>query len=123
MPSHPVRFQFTNIAQHAASEAAARRRMRAMEAVYTAVLQWDVCVEAHELPDAGGRFAATARARIVGGDVLAGKARAGDPLGALRLAFNRLEAELESEHEDARTRAAAWLNTVKRRITHRAGLE
>ena len=123
MPRQAVQFQFTNIPQPASTELAARRRVRGMEGAYPAVLEWDVRVEALELADVEGRFLATTRARIVGGDMLTGEARASDPLGALRLAFNRLEAELESEHEDARSRAAEWLNAVKRRIAHRIELK
>lgn len=123
MPRQPVQFQFTDIPQPAPIEAAARRRLRGMEAAYPAVQEWDLRVEGLEVADGDGRFAATTCARIVGGDLLAGHARAADPVGALRLAFLRLEAELESEHEDARTRATEWLNAVKRRIGHRVDIE
>lgn len=119
MPRQPVLFHFADVPHPTAIELAARRRMRGMEATYPAVLEWDLRVELLVNAAADGRFAATTRARIVGGDMLAGQARASDALGALRLAFNRLEAELESEHEDARSRAAKWLNTVKRRLAHR----
>lgn len=94
-----------------------------MEGAYPAVLEWNLHVEALEFANVEGRFAATIRARIVGGDMLNGQARASDPLGALRLAFNGLEAELKSEHEDARSRAAEWLNAVNRRPAHRIEFE
>lgn len=123
MPRQPVQFHFTNIPQPAPIEVAARRRMRGMESAYPAVQEWELHVEALERAEPQGRFAATTRARIAGGDLLAGQARAGDALGALRLAFNLLEAELASEHEDARSRASKWLTAVKRRLAHRAQFE
>lgn len=90
-----------------------------MEQVYPAVLEWNLNIQSVEFDDATGSFAATTRARIVGGDVLSGNAQASDPLGAVRLAFNQLETALESEHDDARSRAVEWLNAMKRRIAHR----
>lgn len=94
-----------------------------MERSFPAVLEWNLNVEDVHFDDADGRFSATTQARIVGGDVLSGKAQASDPLGALRLAFNQLEAALESEHDDARSRAVEWLNAMKRRIAHRVEYE
>lgn len=123
MLRQPVQFHFTNIQQPAPIEVAARRRMRGMEGAYPAVLEWNLSVEALEPADTHGRFAATTRARIVGGDMLTGHAHASDPLGALRLAFNRLETELDSEHDDARSKAVEWLNAMKRRIAHRDRVE
>ena len=123
MPRQPVQFHFTNIAQPAPVEAAARRRMRGMESVYPAVQEWDLQVQALERAEPEARFAATTRVRIVGGDMLAGQGSASDALGALRLAFNRLEGELESEHEDARSRVSEWVNAVKRRLAHRVEFE
>lgn len=123
MLRQPVQFQFTNIPQPAPIEIAARRRMRSMEGVYPAVQEWNLSVEALAPTDVPAAFAATTHARIVGGDVLTGHARANDPLGALRLAFNRLETELDSEHDDASSKAMEWLNALKKRITHRIEYE
>jgi hypothetical protein len=69
-----------------------------MEQVYPAVLEWNLNVQSVDFDDATGSFAATTRARIVGGDVLSGNAQASDPLGAVRLAFN---------HSTARERASS----------------
>lgn len=72
--------------------------------------------------DEGGPFEATVQARMKGGGTLRTRARGSDALAALRLAVNAVERDLDAGHEDARTRAAEWLSTVRRRLVQRAGL-
>ena len=120
MPRHPVRFEFVGMPHLPAAEAAARRRMRGMEAQHPAVVEWTVCIEAAEVArEDSPRFHASAQARIVGGEILCGSSGANDVLAALRVAFNNLEAELDAEHQQARNRAAQWLSRVKGRLGQR----
>lgn len=122
MPSRPLRFEFLGTPQLPAAEAAARRRLRGMEAQHPAATAWTVRIEAAETGSAAApRFHATAQAVIGGGGSLRGSGRADDVLAALRLAFNALEAELDEEHEQARTRVALWLAAVRRRLDQRPG--
>lgn len=122
MPQRPVHIEFLGTPRLAAAEAATLRRLRGMEAQHPAVTEWSMRLEASELdtPDAP-RFRATVQARIVGGDVLDGQSRGSEALAALRLAFNRLEAELDAEHEQCRARAANWIRTVTRRLARYTG--
>lgn len=120
MPRRPLQFHLANLPNPLAVEAAARRRMRAMENAFPAVLDWDLRVGMPE----EACFTAIAQARVVGGATLRAQAQAADALGAVRLAFNGLDAELEAEREEARNRAADWLSAVRRRIAqHRVGRE
>lgn len=119
MPQQPAQFQFIAVPITPAAEAAARRRMRTMESSYGDIRAWDLRVDgAEDDPAQDGSFHASVAAAIGGGDRLHGDARAADPLAALRLAFNALEEELDAEHESARHRAAQWLMTVRRRMSH-----
>ena len=117
MPHHPVHIEYVGTPHLPSAELAALRRLRGMEGRHPAVKEWFVRIEAsdEDLPDAL-RFRVTAQSRIAGGDVLRGQARGRDALDALRLALNRLEAELDAEHEQARKRAAHWLTVVRRRF-------
>lgn len=124
MPRRPLQFHLANLPNPLAVEAAARRRMRAMENAFPAVLDWDLRVGMPEAAGEGACFTAIAQARVVGGATLRAQAQAADALGAVRLAFNGLDAELEAEREEARNRAADWLSAVRRRIAqHRVGRE
>lgn len=122
MPNRPVRFEFLGTPRLPAAEAAGRRRLRGMEAQHPAAVDWAVRIEAAEVAsEAGPRFHATAQATLGGGSIVLGSGRADDALAALRLAFNGLEAELDAEHEQARTRVAQWLAAVRRRLDQRPG--
>lgn len=117
MPRHPAQFELLAVPVPPAVEAAARRRMRGLERSDPAIRQWDLRVDGLQGRSAPtGFFAARVEATIAGGERLRGEAGGADPLGALRLAFNALERELEAEHESARHRAAQWLMTVRRKL-------
>jgi hypothetical protein len=116
MPRRPIRIEFAPVPNADIAEAAARRRMRAIEIGHPAVLEWFTRLEAPH-PEQGERlFGAQVRARIVGGRTLSGDAHGHDALAALRLAFNGLEAELEADQARARARAATWLAAVRQRM-------
>jgi hypothetical protein len=116
MPSPPVRIEFAAMPHSEVVEAAARRRMRGIEAAHPCVLEWSARVEAPQRAGQESRFAAVVRARVCGGRTLSGDAHGHDALAALRLAFNGLELELEADQASARTRAAAWLAAVRDRM-------
>jgi hypothetical protein len=117
MPRRPIRIEFAPVPNADAAEAAARRRMRAIEIGYPAVLEWFARLEPPRPAEGEGLFGALVRARIVGGRTLSGDAHGHDALAALRLAFNGLEAELEADQASARVRAAAWLAAVRHRMS------
>ncbi len=120
MPHRPVHIEFLGMPRLAAAEVATLRRLRGMEGQHSAVTEWSVRLEAAQVDEVDApRFRATVRARIVGGNVLDGQSRESEALAALRLAFNRLEAELDAEQEQCRARAANWVRTVARRLAHR----
>lgn len=119
MSIHPVHIEFQAMPYAEPVDAVARRRMRGIETMYPAVLEWHAQIAA---PRHDGLFAATVRARVSGGRVLAGEARGHDALAALRLAFNALDLALEEDQARARTRAAAWLAAVRDRMRGRPAL-
>jgi ribosome-associated translation inhibitor RaiA len=116
MPNQPVEFEFRGLPVTRAAEAAARRRLRALESACPAAQAWRVRVEA--LPDATepDHFCADVRASVFGGDLLETHARGEDPLAALRLAFNALETALARERESERRLAARLLRAVRSRL-------
>lgn len=116
MPRQPVRIEIAAMPQAEAVEAAARRRMRGIEALYPSVLEWYARSEPPKQDGPDARFAALVSARVVGGRTLNGDAHGHDALAALRLAFNALELELEQDQASARARAAAWLAAVRERM-------
>ncbi|MEJ8837888.1 hypothetical protein [Ramlibacter sp. AN1133] len=120
MPSHPVRIEFVAMPHSHVVEAAARRRMRGMEAIHPCVLEWFARIEAPQRAGNDGHFAALVRVRVVGNRTLSGDAHGHDALAALRLAFNALELQLEADQESARARAAAWLAAVRERMRGRS---
>jgi hypothetical protein len=117
MTRRPIRIEFAPVPSADIAEAAARRRMRAIEIGYPAVLEWCARLEGPRPADGEALFGAVVRARIVGGRTLTGDAHGHDALAALRLAFNELEAELEADQASARARAAAWLAAVRHRMS------
>ena len=99
-------------------EAAVRRRLRILENTVAAVCEWDVAAHAHAAADANGHRAhARVASTIVGGDRFVASASAPDALGALRLAFNEIEAKLHAEKENARERALHWFEKVRSRTS------
>jgi hypothetical protein len=117
MPGHPFHLDFDALPSSPAVEAAARRRIRGIERACPRVLEWDVGIAMPERPAAPDvPYAATVQARIAGGGTLCKTSPGTDALAALRLAFNALEEALDAEQEQVRTRAAAWLAAVKRRM-------
>ena len=121
MPSHPVRIEFTAVPHADVVEAAARRRMRGIEAAHPGVLEWSARIEGPRLAAGDKRFAAVVRARVSGDRGLSGDAHGHDALAALRLAFNGLELQLEADQARARVRAAAWLAAVRDRMRRGPG--
>ncbi|MBK6005340.1 HPF/RaiA family ribosome-associated protein [Ramlibacter ginsenosidimutans] len=121
MPNQPVEFEFRGLPVTRAAEAAARRRLRALESACPAAQAWRVRVEA--LPGAAqpDHFCADVRASVSGGDQLETHARAEDPLAALRLAFNALETALARERESERHLAGRLLRAVRSRLGRRQG--
>ena len=117
MPRRPTRIEFAPVPHADIAEAAARRRMRAIEVGHPSVLEWYARLEAPRPEEGEGLCGALVRARVVGGRTLSGDAHGHDALAALRLAFNGLESELEADQASARARAAAWLAAVRRRMS------
>lgn len=116
-----VDFLFSGTEPQPSAQAAARRRIRALEMVHSGVEEWDVEVCASEGSALRGpEYAARVAARI-GNEAVRGQARGKDALSALRLAFNAVEQELDAHREGARTRAAQWLSAVRSRIGIRQG--
>src|SRR4051812_34988504 len=107
MASDPFHLAFQAMPSSPAVEAAARRRIRGIERARPGVLEWDVCVWRPKRADTPrSTCAATVQARIAGGGTLRSESSGDDALAALRLAFNALEAALDAEQEQARSRAA-----------------
>lgn len=121
MPHQPTDIRFAGVPALPVAEAAARRRLRSLERAHPGVLAWKVLLET-SMQGEDEPYKALAAACIPGGTLLRGEAHGCDALGALRLAFNTLEQELEDEREGARHRAAQWLLAVKSRIGHLPGL-
>lgn len=116
-----IDFLFSGTAPQPSAEAAARRRIRALQMVHPGVKEWDVEVCAGDGGETKGpEYAARVAARI-GNEAVRGNARGNDVLSALRLAFNAVEQELDAQREGARTRAAQWLSAVRGRIGIRQG--
>ena len=116
MPKYPVRIEFAAMPHSDIAEAAARRRMRGIEASSPSVQEWSVRLEPPRRDAHDNRYGAVVRARVVGGRTLVGSAHGHDTLAALRLAFNALEMQLEEDQASARVRAAAWLAAVRDRM-------
>lgn len=112
----PVRIEFAAMPHSPAVEAAARRRMRGIQAAHDGLLEWYARIDGPQRPGADGRFAAVVRTRVDGSRHFAGDAHGHDALAALRLAFNALEARLEEDRAGARARAAAWLACLRDRV-------
>lgn len=121
MPNQPVEFEFRGLPMTRAAEAAARRRLRALESACPAAQAWRVRVEALPGADQPEHFCADVRASVFGGDLLETHARGEDPLAALRLAFNALETALTREQASGRRVAARWLRVVRERLGRRHG--
>lgn len=116
MPRHPVRIEFAPVPNTDIVQAAVRRRMRALEDGYPAVLEWYAQLASPRPAEGEVLYRAVVRARVVGSRTLTGDAHGHDALAALRLAFNELETELEADQASARARAAGWLAAVRHRM-------
>jgi len=115
----PVAIDFAGMAPSRPADAAARSRAGVLEMGHPAVVAWQVRMAVDEQAAAGPDYAATAQARVQGGEVLVGEGRALDLLDALRLAFDDLETQLESHQDRVRARAGQWLATVRQRLSQR----
>lgn len=115
-----VNFIFSGMAPSRPAEIAARRRIRTLRNLHPGVTGWEVRVDVPP-PQAscGLAYAVRLEAQVGDGPVAEGMATAADLLGALRLAFNVLEAELLAERHGARERAALWLHALRNRIASR----
>jgi ribosome-associated translation inhibitor RaiA len=108
-----IAFLFSGMQASAAAEAAARRRIRSLQAAHGSVTAWEVRTRGPE--DGSQSYTAEVQARLAGGEMLRAQDQGTDVLAALRLAFNAMERLLESDQERARTRAARWLAAVRDR--------
>jgi hypothetical protein len=115
MPRQPVRFDFDGEFLPTQAEAAARRRLGILENTFPAVREWEVAARSRPAAASGYHAEAHVTATILGGDRFHVRATGTDVLGALRLAFNAVEARLHEESDDARQRAFHWFEKVKRR--------
>lgn len=116
-----VDFLFSGMAPQPSAEAAARRRIRALENVHPGAQEWDVRLYAAPRNELSAPLYEAQVAARLGRAALQGEARGSDLLSALRLAFNAIEVELDMEREGARARAAQWLAAVRSRIGIRPG--
>jgi hypothetical protein len=116
----PIKFIFTGMVPSRLAENAARRRIRALRNLHPRVTGWEVELGAPP-PQANGGLAYAVRLEARGGGQAAqGAATAEDLLGALRLAFNSLEAALAAQRHGGRGRAALWLQALRHRIAPRS---
>jgi hypothetical protein len=100
-------------------DAAARRRAGILDMTHSAVLGWQVCLVAQRRGLGELDYAATVRAQVEGGETLVGEGRGMQTLGALRLAFDHVEMQLDAHRERARMRAGQWQAIVQRRRSER----
>ncbi|HEY0825519.1 MAG TPA: HPF/RaiA family ribosome-associated protein [Ramlibacter sp.] len=115
-----IHFRFSGMPASPAAEAAARRRARTLRGTHPDALAWEVDVQAPPLASTAGGYGAQVQVRLAGGSRLRAQGCGSDPLAALRLAFNRLEAELGAENAGGvQARAARWLSSVRSRIAQR----
>lgn len=105
----PADIRFRNMVAQASAEAAIRRRIRRLDAMFPFVLSWQVTLE--ESPQHGATVRITTH--LAGSSVAAGRAFGADLLGTVRAAFRAVEHELEQERGQARARAAFWLGPVQ----------
>lgn len=105
----PVDIRFRNMPASRPLDAAVRRRIRRLDALFPFVLSWQVTLE--DTPAHGA--AARMTAHLTGSSVAAARAFGPDLQAAVRDAFRAVEHELQLERGQARTRATAWMRTVR----------
>ena len=115
----PVAVTISGMPPARAAEAAARRRIRALQMAHPAVLAWQVRVDRPPQPAAASAYSVHLEAQVAGGTDVQASAQDADLLAALRLAFNALEVALGADRHRARNRAAQWLHALRERIAPR----
>jgi hypothetical protein len=107
----PADLRFRDLPYSGSVDAAVRRRLRRLDALFPQVLSWNVTMEHH--PVAG--HAVRLLAHLPGNTVAASRVLAPDLQACIREAFQDVECQLDHERSLARSRASQWLSAVRSR--------